>query len=331
MSATRRLVIGILLLATIITAGVIGYMIIEGWVFLDALYMTVITITTVGYAEVSPLSQTGQIFSIFLIISGVGGAFYVLSILFGYVIEGHLRTTLGRRRMERNITKLNDHFIVCGYGRVGHEIAKIFAEEKVPFVVIDKNPDSITTAEKENRLFIQADATIDQVLIDAGIERARGLVVAVGDDAASVYITLTARGIKPDLFIDARASGLDVESKLIKAGADRIISPYKIGAQRMAQLALRPGVVDFIENVALRRELLMEHMTVIENSTLIGLTVNEVHRRTKAAVLAISRKSGKLLANPQPEEVIEAGDKIITLGTRTQLAALEEICQRCTV
>jgi len=331
MNPTRRLLWGVSVLVIIIVAGVIGYVIIEEWSFVDALYMTVITVTTVGYAEVHPLTTAGQIFSIFLITGGVSGALYALSGIAGYILEGHLGTTLGRRRMEKSIVKLKGHFILCGYGRVGQEIARIFSEESVPFIVIEKDRESITTAEKNGCLYVLGDATSDEVLKEAGIERARGLVAALGSDADSVYITLSARGLRPDLFIEARASSKMAEAKLKKAGADSIISPYNLGARRMAQLALRPTVVDFIDTIISRRgqELQMENIAVGSDSTLAGLTVEETRHRTKAAILAISRKGGKLLANPQGEETIENGDRLIAMGTKKQLAALEKICERC--
>jgi len=331
MSPTRRLLWGVCVLVTIIAAGVIGYVVIEEWSFVDALYMTIITITTVGYAEVHPLTTSGQIFSIFLIVGGVSGALYALSGIAGYIIEGHLGTTLGRRRMERTVAKLKGHFILCGYGRVGQEIARIFTEEGVSFVIIDKDRENIATAEKDGYLYMPGDATSDEALEEAGIKRARGLVIAVGNDADSVYITLSARGLRPDLFIEARASSSAAGAKLKKAGANRIIAPYSLGARRMAELALRPAVVDFIDTVirSRGRDLQMENITVSHDSALAGLTVEETRHRTKAAILTISRKGGKLLVNPSREETIEAGDRLITLGTKKQLAALEEICERC--
>lgn len=331
MSPIRRLIWGVCVLVIIIVAGVIGYVVIEEWSFIDAIYMTIITITTVGYTEVHPLTTTGRIFSIFLIAGGVGGALYALSGIAGYILEGHLGTTWGRRRMERNIAKLKRHFILCGYGRVGREIARIFTEEGVSFVVIDKDRESIDIAEKNGCLYVFGDATSDEVLKEAGIERARGLVATLGSDADNVYITLSARGLRPDLFIEARASSSMAGAKLKKAGANRIIAPYSLGARRMAELALRPAVVDFIDTVihSRGRDLQMENITVSHDSALAGLTVEETRRRTKAAILAISKKSGKLVANPPGEETIETGDRLITLGTKQQLAALEEICERC--
>ena len=331
MSPRPRLLRGICALIGIIVAGVIGYVVIEGWSFIDALYMTIITITTVGYTEVHPLTSGGQIFSIFLIVGGVGSALYVLSLVVEYIIEGHLGIILGRRRMQKSIEKLKGHFILCGYGRIGREIGHIFAEEGTPFVVIDKDMESIANAEKDGRLYLVTDATDDQGLKEAGIERARGLVIAVANEADCLYITVSARGLRPDLFIEARASSSAVEAKLKKAGADRVMSPYTLGARRMAELALRPAVVDFIDTVIRRRgrEWQLENIAVGNDSALVGQTVEETRHRTRAAILAIDRKRGKLLANPSGEVTIESGDRLITLGTRQQLTVLEEICERC--
>jgi len=329
MSPLRRLLWGICALAIIVVIGVIGYRLIEGWSFLDALFMTVITITTVGYEEVNPLSAGGRIFSIFLIVGGVGGALYSLTTIVEYMIEGRFGITLGRRQMKSRIAKLKNHFILCGYGKVGREIARVFSQEGAPFVVIDRDEDRIANAEKDGCLYLLADATNDEVLKEAGIERARGLVAAVGSDADNTYITLSAHGLRPDLFIEARASSSQAEAKLKRAGADRIISPDSIGAQRMAMLALRPAVVDFIDTVTRRRgqEFQMENIAVVSDSPLAGLTVEETRQCSKANILAISKKSGKLLANPPGEETIEAGDRLIIMGTRKQLASLEGICE----
>jgi voltage-gated potassium channel len=233
--------------------------------------------------------------------------------------------------MKNRITKLKDHFIICGYGRVGQEIARVFDEEQVPFVVIDSDRDSIARVEEDNRLYVFADATNDEVLKEAGIKQARGLVVAVAGDAESTYITLSARELRSDLFIEARSSGSEAEAKLKRAGADRVISPNHIGARRMAMLALRPTVVDFIDTVIYHRghELQMENIAINRRSSLVGLEVDEARRRTKATILALNRKSGKLVANPPGEEKLEAGDTLIAIGTSEQLKSLEEVCERC--
>lgn len=305
-------------------------MLIEGWATLDSLYMTITTITTVGYREVFPLSDSGRIFTIFLIVGGVGGGLFVLAAFIQYVIEGRLRTELWRRQMKGKIAKLKDHFILCGYGKVGEEIAHTFTEEGIPFVVIDSRPDNIAMAEEQGYLRLLGDATSDKFQMDAGIEQARGLVAAVGSDADNTYITLSARELRPDLFIEARASGKEAESKLKKAGADRVVSPNTIGARRMAMLALRPAVVDFIDTVIYRRgqELQMENIIVKSDSPLVDLTIEAIYKQVKTIILAISKKSGKLLTNPPGDTTIEAGDRLIIMGTPfKELTALECFCE----
>jgi voltage-gated potassium channel len=329
MEPQKRLRRGIIILASIIAAGTIGYMFIEGWAPTEAAYMTVITISTVGYGEVHPLSEAGRIFSIALIIGGVSGALFVFSALVEYVIEGRLGIARRRRQMKAKITKLKDHFILCGYGRVGEEIARTFSEEGVSFVVIDSRPDNIALAEEQGYLCLLGDATSDKVLLEAGIERARALVAAVGSDVDNTYVVLSARGLRPDLFIEARASAREAEAKLKMAGANRIVAPNSIGARRMALLAIRPTVADFIDTVSFRRgrELQMENIVVPDSSQLIGQTVASIRQHSRANILAINRKSGKLLTNPADEEPIELGDRLIIMGTAEQLTTLESLCE----
>jgi voltage-gated potassium channel len=327
MSPLRRLLWGICILVAIIAIGVTGYTIIERWVFIDALYMTIITITTVGFAEVHPLSLAGKIFSIFIIIGGVGSALYILTATVQSILEGQLGITMGRRRMKAKIAKLKGHFILCGYGRVGQEIARTFSEEGAPFVVIENNEERLAQAEGDGYPCLLADATSDEVLKQAGIERARGLVAALGSDADNTYIALSARGLRPDLFIEARSGSQEAEAKLKMAGADRVISPHLIGGHRMAMLALRPAVVDFIDTVTYRpgRELQLENVDVAGGSPLVGQTMKHIREQDGITVLAMRKQSGKLLANPPGEEIIMDGDRLIVIGTKQRLAALETI------
>ena len=231
--------------------------------------------------------------------------------------------------MRAEIARLRGHFILCGYGRVGEEIARTFKEEGAPFIVIDIHPDCIAHLEHDGYLYLQGDATSDEVLKEAGIEHARGLVAAVGSDADNTYITLSARGLRPDLFIAARASNEESEKKLKRAGADRTISPNRIGAVRMAQLVLRPAVVDYIDTVISRSglDLQIENIAISGNSSLGGGSVADIRGRTQANILAISKDSGELLANLSGKEVVQAGDGLITIGTNEQLKQLESICQ----
>jgi voltage-gated potassium channel len=327
MSPARRLLWSIGAFIGIVAIGVIGYMVIEEWSFLDAIYMTITTITTVGFKEVHPLSDAGRIFSIFIIIGGVGGALYILTNIVGYIMEGQFGITMGRRRMKTKIARLKDHFILCGYGRVGQEIAQAFSEEGAPFIIIANNEQHIAKAEKEGYLYIFGDATSDEVLKEAGIEQAHGLVAAVGSDTDNTFITLSARELRPDLFIEARSTGPESEGKLRRAGADRIISPHAIGGRRMAMLALRPAVVDFIDTVTYGRgrELQLENVDVASGSPLIGRTMEQARSQNGITVLAMRKKSGKLVANPPGEETIEDGDRLIVIGTKQRLAALESI------
>lgn len=329
MSPRQRLILGVSAFVAIVAIGVIGYEVIEGWSFLDSLYMTVTTITTVGFSEVHPLSPAGRIFSIFLIVGGVGGAIYILTTLMGYILEGQFGITMGRRRMKRRIARLKNHFILCGYGRVGQEIAQVFREEGIPFVIIDNNEEALAKAEEDGYLYLHADASSDETLKEAGIKRARGLVAAVGSDATNTYIALSARGLRPDLFIEARSSGREAEDKLKRAGADRVISPHAIGGHRMAMLALRPAVVDFIDTVTYQpgRELQLENVDVASSSSLVGKTIEEARRKAEIAILAMRKESGELIANPSGEEVIEDGDRLIVIGTKKRLAALESVLE----
>jgi voltage-gated potassium channel len=326
MNPQPRLLWGIYALIAILVVGITGYMLIEGWSFFDALYMTVITITTVGYAEVQPLSAGGRVFSIFLIVGGVGGALYAVTGIIEYIVQGHYRTTWGRRRMKSRIAKLKGHFILCGYGRVGEEIAYTFQGEGIPFVVIDNRPDCIARAEQIGHPYLQADATIEEVLGEAGIGQARGLVAAVGSDIENTYITLSARGLRPDLFIAARASRKENIAKLRRAGANRVVSPLGIGGRRMAMIALRPAVVDFIDTVMYSRgrELQLEDVGIGRDSPLVGSTMKATRGKVGIAILAIRRKAGKLIANPADEVIIAAGDRLLVMGTKKRLASLEE-------
>lgn len=317
MSFLRRFLRVIFALLLVIAVGVIGYMAIEGWSFLDALYMTVITLSTVGYSEVHDLSTAGRVFSVVLIIGGVGVMFYTLTTIVQYLTEGHLANILGRRRMKEKLSKLKGHVILCGYGRVGQEVARAFESEGTSFVVVDLDQEAVAKSADDGYLSLQGDATSDDVLNEARIHQARGLVAAAGSDADNIYITLSAKGLRPDLFIVARACAEESESKLRRAGADRIILPLRVGGRRMAMLALRPLVVDFIERTMYSRdlELMLENVAIGPSSPLVGMTISDGERYSGGtAVLAVKKRDGTLL---------ELGDELVIIGTREQLRTLE--------
>jgi voltage-gated potassium channel len=326
MSPLRRFLQIIYALIAVLSIGVIGYTLIERWSLLDSLYMTVITLGTVGYREVHPLSTGGMVFTIVLIIIGVGVIFYALTTVVQYIIEGNLENILGRRRMKEKISKLKGHIIVCGYGRVGKEVARVFQEESMPCVVIDLGKEAIAEAASNGCLYIQGNASSDEVLKEGGIIQARGLVAAAGSDADNVFITLTARGLRPDLFITARAGAQESEAKLKRAGADRTIFPHALGGRRLAMFALRPLVVDFVDTAmqSHKRELVLEEISVGPGSPVSGKTCKEGQQCGGGAViLAVRKKDGTLLTDTFEEMVLEHGDQLVVIGHREQLRALE--------
>ncbi|MDD5095847.1 MAG: potassium channel protein [Dehalococcoidia bacterium] len=321
-----RFTIAISGLVAVFVIGTLGYMLIEDWSFLDSLFMTAETLSTVGYGQVHPLSDTGKIFTIGLIISGIGVMFYTATAIVQYVAEGQFRNTLGRRRVKEKIKKLHDHFIICGYGRVGQEVASYFKSEGVPFVVIELRREPLDRAIKDGCLCIEGDVTSDDALNEAGIEKARAIIAAVGNDVDNVYVTLSAREKRRNIFIAARASAEDSERKLKRAGADRIIFPERLGGRRLAMLALRPLVVDFVDTTmdSRDRKLSLEDIRVSADSPIAGRTVGEGQRCCGGAtILAVKKKDGSLIANPSVETFIEPGDEVVAIGTKEQMRALE--------
>jgi voltage-gated potassium channel len=320
--------LALVLLSVVTAGGTAGYMTIEGWGAWDALYMTVTTVATVGFREVHPLSRGGQAFTLLLIVSGVGTAFYTATLLATAIVEGGLHRRFERRRIERMLEGLHDHFILCGYGRIGSMIAEEFDQQKVPFVIIERSPERVQSVLLRGWLAVAADASRDEVLERVGIHRARGLIAAVGTDAENVYTVLTARVVRPDLFIVARVESDDAEPKLRRAGADRVISPYHIGATHMAQSAPRPAVVDFVQLATSsgHLDLSMEQVKSQDGSGLVGQTIVEAGIRQKFGliVVAIRRGDGTMDFNPSPESVIRAGDELVVLGRPQSVKALEE-------
>ncbi len=320
--------LAITLLLVIIAGGTAGYMLIEGWSVWDAFYMTVTTVATVGYQEVHPLTFAGQLFTVVLIISGVGTAFYTATLVATLIVEGGLHRRFEQRRFTRMLQDLTDHFIVCGAGRIGSIIATELKQQGVPFAVIERDPERVHGAIERGWLAVEADASHEDVLTRVGIQRARGLIAAVGTDAENVYAVLTARGMRQDLFIIARVESDDAEHKLKRAGADRVISPYQIGATHIVQTALRPAVVDFVQlaTSAEHLELSMEQVHVPEHSPLAGKSLVDAGIRQKHGVIivAIKRAGGAMEFNPAPESVIRAGDELVVLGQLSSVKALEE-------
>ncbi|MFQ5427794.1 MAG: potassium channel family protein [Thermodesulfobacteriota bacterium] len=317
-----------LLLVCVVVLGVAGFILIEGWSFFDSLYMTFITISTVGFSEVRPLTQEGKALVVVLIILGVGTFFYIMTTLSEYAVSGQLEGVFGRRRMKKKIEALDGHYIVCGFGRVGAQVAMELSQENMPFVVVDNMQENIARCVSLGYLYVAGDATDDETLRDAGILRARGLVTATDSDADNVYISLSARNLKRDIFIVARSNIEKTEFKLLKAGADRVLSPYSIGGKRLASLLLRPAVVDFLDVVMHARdiELVLEEVLVREDSAFAGITMGKARNLCEegANILAILKKDREgIIPNPAKDLAVEVGDKLIVVGTKRQLSEIE--------
>ena len=315
------------LLISVIAGGTVGYKWIEGWSAWDAFYMTVITVTTVGYQEVHSLSRTGQAFTVCLIFGGVGSALYTFTLLATVVVEGGLPKRLQRRRDQRMLDTIKDHFIICGYGRIGSIVARQFQRQKIAYVVVERDPERVQQAVDDGAIAVEADASREDVLKRVGVERARGLIAAVGTDAENVYAVLTARVLRPDLFIIGRAETEDATIKLKRAGADRVISPYQIGAVQIAQTALRPAVVDFmtLATSSDNLDLAMEEITVGATSRLANQSILNANLRQRYGVIVvgIQREDLRMEFNPEPDTAIHGGDKLVVLGRPDSLKQLE--------
>jgi len=326
-----QLRISLFLLIAIISLGTTGYVVVEHMVPFDAFYMTIITISTVGFMEVQPLSTAGRGITIVLIVLGISLMTYTLSQVARVFVEGELRKVLGRRKLEKQINELKDHYIICGFGRIGNIIVNELRAAKTPLLVVEQDPVAIEQLEAEGVLYLNMDATSDEALTAAGLDRARGLVTAVSSDADNVFIALSAKGMRPDIFILARASDVKNESKLLRAGASRVVCPYQMGGRRMAEILHKPTVVDFLDQTMMHTELglQMEEAVVAAGSPITGKTLITSNLRQDFGVIivAIKRISGEMVFNPGPGETFNAGDVIVAIGKKTELHRMSKaIC-----
>jgi voltage-gated potassium channel len=325
-----RFLLLISLLGTLMMVGTIGYCLIEPkYSWFDALYMTVITLTTVGYGETHPLSPLGRVWTMFLLIVGVFTFFYSATEIVRSVVSGEVRHLFGREYMARSLAGLQDHLIVCGYGRMGRHVCREFARQGVDFVVIDKKTDVLEGFNLSGGLVVHGDATSDEVLRRAGVERAKALVTVMPSDSDNLYITMSARLINAKLFIVARAEGEEAENKLLRAGADRVIAPYALGGTKIAQAVMRPTVLEFIE-LATRTEhldLQIEQCLISAGSDLIGasLASSKLRQDYGLIIVCIKKRNGSMIYTPPADTKIEAGDTLVALGQRHQLDQLERL------
>jgi len=326
---SRNIIRALIMLGLVLLIGTAGYMVIEGWQLLDAIYMTVITITTVGFREVRTVSPPGKIFTLVLICMGMGIIAYTLGMVAQVMVEFQVRSILGRRKLGLKIKSIKNHYILCGYGRIGRIISQELKSSRIPLLVVDSNPDSKQSFEQQDIPYIIDDATSEDVLIEAGIERAKGLISVVLSDADNLFITMTARGLNPGLFILARAEEEQSRKKLLRAGANRVVLPYLIGGQKMAHTITKPAVTDFLELTVHDKniELEMGELLVKDRSKLKGVTLADsgIRQEMNVIIVAIRKENGEMAFNPSSETRIETGDTLIALGPDNDLKKLSAI------
>jgi voltage-gated potassium channel len=327
MTAVSRLGVAVTFIVAVVAAGTLGYRFIEDYAWLDSLYMTVITLSTVGFQEVRPLSPAGRVFTIVLLVVGLGVVFYTAVAVAAKVVEGEFQQFFGRKRMEKRIGALRDHYLVCGFGRIGEVVCRELASKPVPFVVIEQDAEQVRRAEEAKYLVVRGDATEEKTLLAAGAARAQGLFAALPTDAGNVFVTLTAKELNSSIVVVARAETERSERTLVHAGADKVISPYAMGGHRMAQAALRPAVVDIIELATHHQslELQLEEVGVPAGSACAGVALGHsgLSGDQGVIVVAIKRASGRMVFNPAPDERIEVGDRLVALADAARLKELE--------
>ncbi|MBI4804706.1 MAG: potassium channel protein [Desulfovibrio sp.] len=319
---------GLFAILLIFVGGTAAYMIVEGWDLFDSVYMVIISLTTVGYGEVHPLTRAGRVITAIVLLLGVGTFFYLAGAIVQLVIEGHIQNIFGRRRMQRAIEKMKGHTIVCGYGRIGGIVAREILAEGHGVVVVERGQNLIEELQQKNIHYVAGDATKDEVLLAAGLHNAKSLVSALTDESANVYVTLTARQLNPDIYIVARSDSPDHSQRLTRAGANQVLFPHLYGGIRMAQSVLRPTVLGFMD-LAMRgdiEDLQMEQLTIATGSPVAGkdLIESQLRQRFNVIVIGIKKPDGKLLFNPQPQVVLEAGDTLILVGGKQNLAEMQK-------
>ncbi len=319
----------IILFILLIAFGSGGYMAIEGWEFMDALYMTIITIATVGYGEVNAISPTGRGFTILLILMGVGFFVYVTGNVIQFLVEGRIRVVLGRRKLDTQINKLGDHYIICGYGRIGRVLTRYLIQKYIDVVVIERDAGRVERMDEDGILYLIGEATDESLLEKAGIQRAKGLITAVATDADNVFLVLIAKRMNPNIFIVARAEQNSSKKTLQTAGANKVISPYDLGARRMAHAILRPTVIKFLEMAFAddSTDIQVEEIRVRAGSEFVGVSLIEsgVRKEMDLNIIVIRKANGEMMFNPKAETIFEVGDTIVAVGSAKNLKKLEKI------
>lgn len=324
----QRLIVPVSSLALVFAIGIGWYWLVEDFTPLDALYQAVITLSTVGYEEVEPLGDRGRVFTIFFIFAGIGLMFYTATALVELVVAGELREMLGRRRTGRRVQRMQNHVIVCGYGRVGQEIAHELADHDVEHIVVDMRPEALEVATADGATVVLGDATEEPVLQSAHIERARALVAAADSDVGNTYIVLTARALNPDLFIATRAGNESAEQRMMSAGADRVISPYQIAGRRLALSVVQPLMLDFVDIISGRRtpdEKVLAEIVVAPEGGFAGRTIaDSFDPQLHLSLLGIVHEHGGIVVGPSGSEVLGEGDRLMIYGTQDSIEQLTQ-------
>ena len=325
-----RLRYALVAIVVAVALGTLGFHLLEGWTLPDSLYVTLQTLTTVGYGDVTPQTVAGRAFASLYMFVGVGVVLYVLTSSVQTIVQSEMIAAFGERRRQREMSKLQDHFIICGAGRVGSRIIDQMQTARVTFVVIETNEPKVTGLLESGVQVLVKDATLEESLREAGVERARGLAACLPDDAENVYVVLTARGLNPNLHIVARAVEEQAEEKLIRAGANRVVAPTIIGSHRMAQALMKPAVADFMDSIAAENlDLGFEQLEVMPGSVYAGrkLRFTNIRSELDVVIVAMRRKSGDMIFNPSGDAIIEAGDILIAIGKAESLAELSALAR----
>jgi voltage-gated potassium channel len=325
----RRFVLIVVAIVTTLSIGMVGFTVIDGYPLFDAFYMTLTTMTTVGYGEIHPLSHAGRVFNSFLIVFGVTTIFIAIGAMTQTIIELEFGDAIGKRRKKRMIDNLKDHYIICGFGRVGRGAAHELSHAGVPFVVVDIDPDRVERAVHAGMLAVAADSTHDETLRLVGIERARGLVAALATDADNLFVLLSAKGLNPGIYVATRAAEEGAEAKMRRAGADAVFAPYAITGHRLAQSLLRPHVVQFLDFTTkdVGEDIAIEQVRVSGASEMVSKTIKEMQLRKEVGVIvmAIRRESGEMVFNPPADTAVQGGDYLIVMGRPGNLRTLETL------
>ncbi|SMC51866.1 voltage-gated potassium channel [Desulfocicer vacuolatum DSM 3385] len=327
MNKIQQITLAVIISSTIFAIGIIGYMGIEKWSFIDAAYMTAITLSTVGFSEVNGISTAGRVFTIFLIFAGVGYFLYLAGVIMQFVVEGEIKSILGRKILDTSISKLKNHYIVCGYGRIGRILCDQLKDQAPNLVVLEKNDALNPLMDKDRVLYLNGDASEESLLIKAGIHKAKHLIAALATDMDNVFLVLTARQLNPGINIMARAGSNNVKSKLLAAGANRVESPYDIGAVSMGLKLLRPSVSSFLD-IALSRKkkaIQIEETLVSENAPLANIMLKDsgIRQNFDLIIIAIRKKDGEMIFNPSFDTRMESGDTVIVMGQHENLTRFE--------